>query len=143
METLTCKYVGNLRTEYTHLQSGGRIHTDAPSDNHGKGEAFSPTDLVATALVGCILTTMGISGQVHDFSIDGATASAKKIMGVDPRRIVEIVIDITLPHADYDKRQRAFIEASIHACPVGRSLHSDLKQTVTLRYGPLDDGVIV
>ena len=89
-------YKNNLRTEAVHLSSGETIITDAPIDNKGKGEAFSPTDLVATALGSCMITIMGIAAQKHDIDISGTSASVKKIMGSNPRKIAEVVIDISM-----------------------------------------------
>lgn len=126
-------YEGGLRNSATHLQSGAVILTDAPVDNHGKGEAFSPTDLVATALAGCMLTIMGIAAQTHGFCIDGASASVEKVMGTSPRRIVEIKVIIDFP-ADYDDKQKRIIEAAARECPVANSLHPELKQTFTFNY---------
>lgn len=126
-------YRGGLRNEATHLQSGAVILTDAPTDNHGKGEAFSPTDLVATALAGCMLTIMGIAAGAHGFNVDGAVASVEKVMGTAPRRIVEIKIVIDFP-ADYTDKQKRIIEASARECPVANSLHPELKQTITFNY---------
>ena len=90
--TIKGTYQGNLRNEMTHVQSGNTILTDAPTDNHGKGEAFSPTDLACAALAGCMMTIMGISAQGHKFNIDGTTYEVKKTMSADPRRIGQIDI---------------------------------------------------
>ncbi len=127
-------YLGDLRTEATHLQSGNSIFTDAPVDNHGKGEAFSPTDLVATSLASCMLTIVGITAQAHNFSALGARAEITKIMSAEPpRRIAEIKIDIFF-NEKYDAKQRKLIEAAAHSCPVGKSLHPDLIQTINFHY---------
>ena len=97
MATIKGTYKGNLRNEMTHVQSGNTILTDAPTDNHGKGEAFSPTDLACAALAGCMMTIMGISAQGHKFDIDGTTYTVKKTMNADPRRIGQIDIVFNFP----------------------------------------------
>lgn len=135
MATATLKYLGNLRLELTHVQSGSQVITDAPVDNHGKGEAFSPTDLVATGLGACILTTIGIAGQTHGFSIDGAKAEVVKHMGTQPRRIVQIDVQIVLPHNQYTEKERKIIELCAKECAVSGSLHPDLTQNVSFQYG--------
>jgi uncharacterized OsmC-like protein len=129
MATIDSTYLGDLRTEATHLQSGTKIITDAPTDNQGKGEAFSPTDLLAESLVGCILTTMAIAGRAHDIVIDGTTAEVTKVMAADPRRVAEVVINLKFPQ-EYDDRQKKILQVAAHGCPVARSLHPDLKQTI-------------
>lgn len=133
MTTSTITYVGDLRTTATHLQSNSTIITDAPTDNHGKGEAFSPTDLVATALGSCMMTIMGIKAAEMQIDLNGMQAEVKKIMSADPRRIAEIVITITLPRT-LSEREQAILEAAAHTCPVAQSLHPDTKQTVTFYY---------
>ncbi|MFN5365141.1 MAG: OsmC family protein, partial [Bacteroidota bacterium] len=95
-------YLGDLRTEAVHLRSGARIITDAPTDNHGKGEAFSPTDLCAASLASCMLTIMGISARNHGLNIDGASASVNKIMASDPRRIARVEIRLEVPGSQLD-----------------------------------------
>ena len=97
MATVETIYLGGLRTEATHVQSGTKILTDAPTDNHGKGEAFSPTDLVATALGSCMMTIMGIAAQTHGIDIDGTKLHITKIMSASPRRIGEIVVEVHFP----------------------------------------------
>ena len=134
MNTATIKYLGNLRTEMTHTKSGTIVLTDAPIDNKGKGEVFSPTDLVASALCSCMLTIMGIAANEHGFSIDGATSSVTKIMSSDPRRIGEIVIDISFSDV-YTDKQKKILTLISKTCPVALSLHPDLKQSVTLNFG--------
>ena len=135
MATSTIKYLGGLRNELLHVQSGAQVITDAPTDNHGKGEAFSPTDLVATGLGACILTTIGIAAQAHGFNTDGATASIVKVMGTNPRRIVEVQVDIQMPHNDYSDKERKIIELCAKECAVAGSLHPDLRQVVRFTYG--------
>ena len=119
-------YTGGLRTVATHLRSGSVIETDAPVDNHGKGERFSPTDLVATALASCILTTIGLGSETHDLNIDGAECNVEKIMAANPRRISEIKVDLHFPlAASYSGKQRTVIEHIANTCPVTQSLHPD------------------
>lgn len=134
MITAKTKYIGDLRTEAVHVRSGNKIITDAPVDNQGKGEAFSPTDLVATALGSCMMTIVGIAAQTHGFSIDGAEWEITKIMASDPRRISEVKIDITFPPNQYSDKQKKFIENSALTCPVAQSLHPDLKQDIHFYY---------
>jgi putative redox protein len=133
MATSTITYINNLRTEMTHCQSGTIVLTDAPVDNKGKGEVFSPTDLMATSLGSCMLTIMGIAAQEHGFSIDGSTASVTKIMASDPRRIAEIKIDITFPEV-YSEKHKKILTIISKTCPVALSLHPDLKQDVNLHF---------
>lgn len=132
MATSTVKYLGALRTESVHLASKNVIITDAPTDNHGKGEAFSPTDLLATSLANCILTTIGIKAQAEGMTpIDGAFAEVTKVMYPDPRRVGEIHVTITFPKTNFSEKERKIYEHTAHACPVARSLHPDLKQILT------------
>src|ERR1700741_3170313 len=106
MATISTTYLGDLRTEATHLQSGTRIHTDAPTDNQGKGEAFSPTDLLATSLATCILTTIGIvSKRDYLTDIDGAVAEVQKVMYADPRRVGEVHVKITFPKKNFSDKE--------------------------------------
>ena len=126
-------YSGELRTWSTHIKSGDDIITDAPLDNQGKGEAFSPTDLVASALGSCMLTIMGITAKTQNINIDGAYAKVKKVMGEEPRRISEIYLDITFIHPVSEKH-RTILERAAHHCPVSKSLHPDLKEVVTFHY---------
>ena len=126
-------YKDNLRTEAVHLSSGEAIITDAPVDNNGKGEAFSPTDLVAAALGSCMITIMGIAAQKHNIDISGTSASVKKIMGSNPRKIDEVVIDISMSnHLNENDRKR--LERAALACPVHKSLHPDLIKTINFSY---------
>lgn len=128
-------YQGDLRTVATHLHSGSTIETDAPVDNKGKGERFSPTDLVATALATCILTTMGIAGDTHNINIDGTECDVQKIMASDPRRISEIKIDLRFPAANnYSDKEKVILERIAHTCPVAISLHPNLKQTISISW---------
>ena len=134
METLKTKYMGGLRTEVEHVASGTKLITDAPTDNHGKGEFFSPTDLLAASYGCCALTIMGIAAQSHGFNIDGAEVKTTKVMGVDPRRVVELVVEYTFPHNRYNDKERKIIEFSTKQCPVANSLDPALKITRTVVY---------
>ena len=128
--TIKGTYKGNLRNEMTHVQSGNTIITDAPTDNHGKGEAFSPTDLACGALAAC----MGISAQGHGFNIDGTTYTVKKNMNADPRRIGQIDIVFNFPPRDYTQQQQTLLWAAAESCPVGRSLHPDIIVNITMNF---------
>lgn len=134
MPTSEVIYEKDLRTKATHLQSGISIVTDAPVDNHGKGQAFSPTDLLSTSLAGCILTTIGIACEEHKFTIDGAKAIVTKIMGTEPRRVTEIKIELFFPPNNYTEKQKQIIKYITENCPVAKSLHPDLKQSIIINY---------
>lgn len=134
MATTQTVYLGELRTEMTHLRSGSKIITDAPVDNKGRGEFFSPTDLVASSLGSCILTIMGIAAREHGFSIDGAKCSITKVMAENPRRISEIIIDFDFPKAVYTDKQKKILEYCVMTCPVSLSLHQSINQKVTLNF---------
>ncbi len=130
MANMTAKYLGGLRCECTHLASGNKIITDAPVDNHGKGEAFSPTDLCSTSLAACMMTIMGIYAQAHGFSVDGMEASITKQMSANPRRIGKIIIELTMPVQEYSEQQIKALENCAHTCPVHLSLHPDIEQEI-------------
>lgn len=134
MYTSEIVYTGDLRTKAIHLKSGTEIITDAPPDNNGKGEAFSPTDLVATALGCCMMTIMGIAARTHGFSIDGLRTHITKIMASDPRRISGIIVELHFPHNDYSDKEKRIIEISAYTCPVAKSLHPDLIQDIRIIY---------
>jgi len=129
MATVETVYIGELRTNNTHLQSGTQIITDAPTDNQGKGEAFSPTDLLATSLGTCMLTTMAIRTAKDNINLDGAKCSVTKIMAANPRRVSEIVVDFTFPIA-YTDEQKKLLEDAALTCPVYYSLSEQLVKTV-------------
>ena len=132
--TIETIYTGELRTQATHLASQNAIITDAPLDNNGKGEAFSPTDLLAASLGSCMLTIMGIAANTHGFSIDGTKISITKIMAANPRRVGEIIVDFTFPANNYNDKEKMLIEKAAASCPVALSLHPDLKQTVQFNW---------
>lgn len=132
MITSKVKYPGELRTEAVHVKSGNVIITDAPTDNHGKGEAFSPTDLVATALASCMISVMGIVSMKEGITTtDGATAEVTKVMYAEPRRIGEIHVKMIMPKKDFTDKEKKMYEHAAHTCPVAKSLHPDLKQVIT------------
>ena len=126
-------YRGGLRTEANHIQSGNSIVTDAPVDNQGKGEAFSPTDLVATALASCMLTIMGIVAERNDVELKGTTAEVEKIMGAMPRQISEIKIKI-LFNKNFDKITKRKLESAALTCPVSNSLNENLQESIKFIY---------
>ena len=127
------KYKGELRTEAVHLKSGKTIITDAPIDNQGKGEAFSPTDLVATALGSCMITIMGIVAEREGITLDGTIAEVEKVMTTNPRRIGEVKIKVKFIQK-LNRGQRDKLERAAKTCPVSGSLSEDLKETVEFIY---------
>ena len=128
MITSQVTYLGELRTEATHLESHTKIGTDAPKDNHGKGELFSPTDLVATSLASCMMSIMGIVAMKNGMtSIEATTAEVTKVMYTEPRRIGEIHIKFTFPKNNYSDKEKSMYEHAANTCPVAKSLHPDLK----------------
>lgn len=133
MNTASIKYLGELRTQATHIRSGNEIITDAPVDNHGKGEAFSPTDLVSSALVSCMMTVIGIMAQTHQIDVSGMEGEVLKVMGTDPRRITELKVLLRFPR-DYKEHDRVLIERTARTCPVAKSLHPDLVQEIQFIY---------
>lgn len=128
MADMKAKYLGGLRVECTHIASGTTIITDAPVDNHGKGEAFSPTDLCSTALATFCMTIMGIYAQQHDVDITGTEISITKIMSANPRRIGKIQVIFDMPDREYTDKQKASLERCAHTCPVHLSLHPETEQ---------------
>jgi putative redox protein len=135
MATSTILYNGQLRTTATHEQSGTEIQTDAPTDNNGKGERFSPTDLVSTALGSCMLTIMGITAGKNNWNIEGTKVSIEKIMGTEPRRIVQTNVNITFPEGHgLGEKEQTILERAALTCPVAKSLHPDLLQNVKFNW---------
>ncbi|MGF7230654.1 OsmC family protein [Arachidicoccus sp.] len=128
-------YKGELRADCRHLQSDSIIETDAPTDNKGKGERFSPTDLVATALGSCIITTLAIKTDTWVINLVGTKLEITKIMNPEPRRIAEIKVNIYFPaNLQLDNKQKKILETIARTCPVARSLHPDLVQTINFHY---------
>ncbi|RKD86519.1 OsmC family protein [Mangrovibacterium diazotrophicum] len=135
MITIETKYLGDLRTENVHLQSGAKIVTDAPCDNRGKGQSFSPTDLLATALGNCIMTIMGIKAMDNGIDIVGTRLEITKIMANDPRRVAEVIVEFFFPeNKSYSEEERKLIESVAGSSPVPLSLHPDLKQTIKFNW---------
>lgn len=126
-------YLGDLRTTSTHLQSGTEILSDAPIDNNGKGEAFSPTDLVANALGSCMFTIMGIKARDMNVAIEGSTASITKIMQAEPRRISAIEIVFDMNYAP-DEKTKIILERAAMTCPVFLSLHPEIDKRITFNW---------
>ena len=131
MHQIEIIYKNNLRTESKHLQSGNNITTDAPVDNQGMGAAFSPTDLVASALGSCLLTIMGIAAKTHGFNIDNSMATVTKMMAKNPRRIGEIIVEIDIPHA-LSHKEKMLLKRTAKSCPVHHSLHPNIKKKINI-----------
>lgn len=134
MKTTESVYLGELRTENEHVRSGVKIVTDAPVDNQGKGEAFSPTDLVATALADCIMTIMGIKAREKGIDLAGTRMEVTKHMGTEPRRIAEVEVDFHFPERDFTPKEQKLLEAVAKTCPVALSLHPEVKQSIRFHW---------
>jgi putative redox protein len=134
METIRTTYSGKLRTQSLHIKSGETIITDAPPDNHGLGQAFSPTDLMSASLGSCMLTLMGIAARTHQIEMDNTEIRITKIMAANPRRVAEIVIDFEFPEINYTEKQKTILENAARTCPVALSLHPELKQTLNFHW---------
>lgn len=134
MATVETVYIGELRTQATHVRSGNQLITDAPLDNQGKGEAFSPTDLLATALGSCMLTVMGIAAEKYDADLTGTTCSITKIMAENPRRVAEVQITFNFPKGGFSDKVKTILERAAHTCPVSKSLHPDLIETLVFNW---------
>ena len=132
--TATVTYESNLRTTCLHLQSGSDFETDAPTDNKGKGERFSPTDLIATGLGACLITTMGIKAESMDIALDGAKVEVTKVMVSDPRRIGKIIVHATMPALNLDEKSKEILERVGRTCPVERSLHPDVELDIQFNW---------
>jgi putative redox protein len=132
--TSEIKYLGDLRTEATHIASGDTAFTDAPIDNFGKGEAFSPTDNLATALGTCLLTTMALAANKKSIDITGASANVTKHMASDPRRVKKVEISVFMPAGNFDPETKKWLENVGNNCPVALSLHPDLEQVITYQW---------
>ncbi len=133
-ENIRTTYLGQLRTEAVHVQSGNKLITDAPTDNHGKGATFSPTDLLATSLASCILTIMGIKAEAAGFSIDGATAKSWKLMSENPRRVAEVKIEFDFSTCTLSDENKELLKSLVKVSPVPLSLHDETRQTVSLKF---------
>lgn len=133
MATSNITYVGDLRTVCIHLQSGTQILTDAPTDNHGKGEAFSPTDLVATALGSCMVSIMGIKSKDLNVDLKDSTVSITKIMQSEPRKIAKIEVILNMP-IETSEKNKTILERAAMTCPVLLSLHPDIEKDVVFNW---------
>jgi uncharacterized OsmC-like protein len=133
MPTSKVTYLGDLRTSSIHLQSGSEIISDAPLDNNGKGEAFSPTDTVANGFASCMFTVMGIKAREMGVDFSGSTAEVTKIMAADPRRISEIHVTFEM-HTDANEKTKTILERTALTCPVHYSLHPDIKREIVFNW---------
>jgi uncharacterized OsmC-like protein len=133
MPTSKVTYLGDLRTSSIHLQSGSQIISDAPLDNNGKGEAFSPTDTVANGLASCMFTVMGIKAREMEVDFSGSTAEVTKIMETEPRRISEIHIAFEM-NLNADDKTKTILERTAMTCPVHYSLHPDIKKVIVFNW---------
>ena len=133
MVTITAKYEGDLCCTAVHGPSGAKLQSDAPKDNQGLGRSFSPTDLVATALGTCILTTMGLVARRHGIELKGAQITVEKHMISNPRRIGRLPTEVVMP-GSFTPEQRKLLEAAAHACPVHKSLHADIESPITFQW---------
>jgi len=131
---MTVSYQGELRNRAEHLKSGNTLITDAPTDNHGKGEAFSPTDLLCTSLASCMITLMGITANSKAILLGNVEASIEKVMYSDPRRVGEIHIHLVVENKGFTDKDKAILENAALTCPVAKSIHPDIKQEVTFSY---------
>ncbi len=134
MITSKVVYLGELRTKATHANSGSEFITDAPTDNQGKGEAFSPTDLTATSLASCMITIIGIKAKSMNLEIGQVEASVKKVMLGEPRRIGEIHIEMTISGQTYSEKEKQILINAGLACPVAKSLHPEIKQYISINF---------
>jgi putative redox protein len=134
MVAIQLEYEGDLHCRAVHGPSGVELNSDAPKDNQGRGESFSPTDLVATALGTCMLTTMGILARTLGIDMAGATATVEKEMTPPPRRIQRLTVGIRMPRAlDAESQQK--LERAAHTCPVQKSIHPDVETPITFTWG--------
>ena len=132
---ISIAYQGELRCLATHGPSGVQLHTDAPVDNHGRGESFSPTDLVATGLGACVLTILGIQADKHEVDLSGTRVSVEKHMSSElPRRIARLPVRVEVPVA-LDERMRTVLERAAHTCPVHQSLHPEIDKPIEFIWG--------
>ena len=127
------KYINDLRTESTYLQSDSKIITDAPIDNMGKGEAFSPTDLFVSSLASCMITIMGIAAKTHNIEIGEVGAEVLKVMGFNPRRISEIHIKFIF-NVKLNNKEKEILERAAKHCPVSKSINKDIKEVIFFSY---------
>ncbi|MEK6478901.1 OsmC family protein [Catalinimonas sp. 4WD22] len=134
MITIKSTYLGELRCENIHIKSQNKILTDAPTDNNGKGEAFSPTDLVCASLCSCMMTIMGIRAQKHDIYLEGLEAEITKVMASSPRKISKIKIDFRLKKTNASDEQIKMLKEAALSCPVALSLNPEIDQDVSFAF---------
>ncbi|QSE97890.1 OsmC family protein [Fulvivirga lutea] len=134
MAQMKVSYLGSLRTEGTHIKSGNKIITDAPTDNNGKGEAYSPTDLLCSSLCSCMMTLMGIYANKESVSLEGLSADITKVMAANPRKVKEVIINFTIPELKASKEQIEGLKHAALTCPVSLSLSEELKQTISFNF---------
>lgn len=134
MSTSTITYLGQLRTSMKHNYSGTEVLSDAPLDNQGLAQSFSPTDYVATALGSCMMTIMGIKARDMGIDLTNTILEIDKVMAANPRRIAEVHVRIIFPKADYTEKDKAVLENAARTCPVAHSLHPDIKQLITFEW---------
>jgi uncharacterized OsmC-like protein len=134
MATSRITYLGELRTESIHLNSSSKIITDAPTDNQGKGEAFSPTDLIATALGSCMLTIIGIKARDTNIDLGNTTIDITKIMSSNPRKISEVVVEFNFKGKTFSEKEKKIIENTAKTCPVALSLDKNINQTLIFNF---------
>lgn len=134
MDTAHVTYLGDLRCEAEHLRSGQRLFTDAPPDNRGRGEAFSPSDLLSTSLACCMMTIMGIAARDRELPLNGLKARVVKHMSPAPRRVARIEVHMSMAGDGLDEKARTILERAAHTCPVALSLREDLVQEITFSY---------
>ncbi len=142
MKVSNVRYLGSLRTEATHIPSGVTFQTDAPVDNQGLGQSFSPTDLTATALVSCMFTIMGIKARDKGWDLAGMTADVSKQMATDPRRIAGILVEVTMPDGDWSAQNRVILERAALTCPVALSLHPEIVVDLKIHWEAPADTVV-
>ncbi len=134
MPHIKSSYLGELRTEDIHLKSSNRIITDAPTDNHGKGEAFSPTDLVCAALSSCMITIIGIRARKHQIKLEGLEADVTKFMSSDPRQISKIQVNLKLKSTNATPEQITMLQEAARTCPVALSINPSIEQDVSFDF---------
>jgi putative redox protein len=127
-------YEGNLRTKMTHLNSGTEVLSDAPLDNQGLAQAFSPTDMIATSLGSCMMTMMGIKARDMNVDLKGTEIEVSKVMASNPRRIAEIHATIKFPKNNFQDKDKAILENTARTCPVAKSIHPDIKQDIVFEW---------
>lgn len=131
---MTVEYLGELRCEGKHVKSGKTVLTDAPLDNNGKAEAFSPTDLMCTSLAACMMTIMGITAEQKQIRLGAVKAGIVKVMASDPRRVIEIRIQMNVENDGLDEREKSILQNAARTCPVAKSLHPDINQVLEFHY---------